>query len=65
MAEQAAARVAGKLDAAEAAAADVRDAVVPRQPLVDERVVGVEQVDDAAVLAQHAAEQQLGLLRNA
>ncbi len=34
------------------AAVDVRDAVVPRQPLVDERVVGRQQVEHAAVLAR-------------
>jgi hypothetical protein len=34
----------------EAAAAYVRDAVVAREPLVHERVVGVEEVRDAAVL---------------
>ena len=32
-------------DAAELAAVDVRDAVVPRQPLVDERVVGGQQIE--------------------
>ena len=48
-------------DAAEVAAVDVGDAVVPRQPLVDERVVGGQQVEDAAVLAHDAVEEQLGL----
>ena len=51
----------GQRHAAEVAAVDVRDAVVPRQPLVDERVVGVQQVEDAAVLAHDALEEQLGL----
>ena len=43
--EQPAARAVGQRDAPEAAAADVGDAVVPREPLVDERVVGVEQIE--------------------
>ena len=47
--------------APEVAAVHVRDAVVPREPLVDERVVGVHQVEHAAVLAHDAAEEQLGL----
>ena len=56
--EQAAARaVRSSGDAAEVAAMNIRDAVVPREPLVDERVVGVEQVDDAAVFADDAVER--------
>ena len=46
--EQAAARLVGERDAAELAPVDVRDAVVLRQPLVDEGVVGRQQVEDAA-----------------
>ena len=42
-------------------AGDVRDAVVPREPLVDERVVGGQQVEHAAILADDAVEEQLGL----
>ena len=57
----AAARVVGHRHAAELAAVDVGDAVVPRQPLVHERVVGAQQVEHAAVLADDALEQQLGL----
>ena len=34
----------GQRDAAEAAAVDARESVVPRQPLVDERVVGAQQI---------------------
>ena len=40
--------------AAEVAAVDVGNAVVPRQPLVDERVVGRQQIEHAAVLAHDA-----------
>ena len=46
--------------APEARAVDPADAVVPRQPLVDERVVGIQQIERAAVLAHDAREQQLG-----
>ena len=45
--------------APELAAVDVRDAVVLRQPLVDERVVRGQQIDDAPILADDAVEQQL------
>ena len=51
----------GQRHAAELAAVDVRNPVVARQPLVDERVVGVEQVEDAAVFAHDALEEQLRL----
>ena len=47
--------------ASHARAVDVRNAVVTRQPLVHEREVGVEQVDDAAVLLHDRAEEQLRL----
>ena len=49
------------VDAAELAAVDVRDAVMLCQPFVDEGVVGGQQIDDAAILADHAVEQQLHL----
>ena len=41
------------------------DAVVKREPLVHERLVRGQQVDDAAVLAQHAVEEELDLLAKA
>ena len=50
-------------DAAEAAAVDVRDAVVLGEALVQERVVRLQQVEHAAVLAQDALEEQLRFLR--
>ena len=46
--------------AAEAAAVDVRDSVVPGEPLVDKRVVGIQQIDHAAVLVDDALDEQLG-----
>ena len=48
----------GDLHAAELAAVDVGNAVMPRQPLVDERVVGIQQIHDAAVFAHDAVEEQ-------
>ena len=42
----------------ELAPVDVGDAVVPRQPLVDERVVGVQEIHDAAVFAHDAVEEE-------
>ena len=38
------------------------NAVVPREPLVDERVVRRQQFDDAPVVAQLAVEEELGFL---
>jgi hypothetical protein len=34
---------------------------MPRQPLVDERVVCRQQIDDTMILPQLAAEKELGL----
>ena len=47
--------------AAELRPVNVGDAVVLREPFVDERVIGREQVQDAAVLVNDAAEEQLDL----
>ena len=47
--------------APEVAPLHVGNAVVPREPVVDEGVVGVEQVEDAAVLPHDALEEQLRL----
>ena len=52
-------QVGAERDAAELASVDVRDPVVPGQPLVDEGVVRVEQIGNASVLADDAVEQQL------
>src|SRR6185503_13796701 len=52
----------GKRHPAESAAVDPRNPVVASQTLVDERVVGTEQIANAAVLAQRAREKQLCLL---
>ena len=49
----------GTVTRRKSAAVDVRNAVVLRQTLVHERVVGVEQIQHAAVLAQDAFEQHL------
>ena len=50
---------------AEPAPVDARDAVVARHALVDEGVVGTKQVEDASILAQRAADEQLRLLPEA
>jgi len=47
--------------AAGAVAVGVHDAVVPRQRLIEEGEVGVDQVEDAPVLAQDRLEKQLRL----
>ena len=59
MSEEPAAVVVGDLDAAEMRAADVRDAVVLREPLVDERVVRGQQIEHAAIFAEDAAGKEL------
>ena len=63
LAQQAAAHVElrGQRHAAELRAIDVRDSVVLRQPLVDERVIRGQQIEDAAILMDDAAEEQLDL----
>ena len=61
--EQAAARAVGERHAAEPAPADVGDAVVARQALVHERVVGVDEIEDAAIVADDGVEEQLRLAR--
>ena len=43
------------------AAFHVRDAVVPRKTLVEERVVGTQQIERAAILTDEALEEQFGL----
>ena len=47
-----------ELDAAEALAAHVVDAVVQREALVQERVVGRQEIEHAAVLAEDAVDEQ-------
>ena len=47
--------------APEVAAVDAGHAVVTRQPLVDEGVVGGQQVEHVAVCAEDALDEQLGL----
>ena len=54
--------VVAELDAPEVAAVDVRDAVVLGQALVQERVVRLQQVEHAAILAHDALEQEFRLL---
>ena len=64
MAEQPLAALVGHRHAPEVAAVDVVDAVVARQLLVQERVVGAQQLLQRTILADLAFEEQLGLLRH-
>ena len=50
-------------DAPEAAPVDVRNAVVPRQPFVDERVVSGQQLGYAVILTDLAVEEERQLTR--
>ncbi len=50
-----------EVDAAEVAAVDVRHAVVSSEPLVQEGVARGQEVGDAAAMAQHVADEELGL----
>ena len=61
MAEQAEAVRIRQLDLTEALAVNPRNPVMLREPLVDERVVGAQQLQRAAVVAQDVAEKHLGL----
>ena len=61
MAKQAAARIVLHRDTPEVAAIDARHTVVASQPLVQKGVVGAQQVEDAAILADDALEEQLRL----
>ena len=60
--QQSAAVRVGERHAAELRAVDIGDAVVLRQALVEKSVVGVQQVQHAAVLAQHAGKEQVRFL---
>src|SRR5579863_8596042 len=60
LAQQPAALFAGESHAAEAATVDAGDAVMPRQTLVEERVIRREQFHRGAILAQDALEEHLG-----
>ncbi len=64
LSQQAAAHVElrAKLHAAEIAAVDVGDAVVLGQPLIQEGVVGGQQVGHGAIFVHDAVDEQLGLL---
>ena len=53
--------VGGQGDSTEVAAAHVRDPIVPGQPLVQERVIGVEQIEHAALLPEDAVDEELRL----
>src|SRR4029434_5156766 len=65
LAEQTASRAVGqKRDAAELRSADVRDAVVLRQTLVEEREVRPQQIEDAPVLTYYRGEKEFRFRRH-
>ena len=54
-------RSAGKFHPPELRTINIRNPVVLRQPLIDEGVIRRQQIQDAAVLMDHAAEEQFDL----
>src|SRR5688572_31600708 len=60
--EQAAPYAVAEGDSPEVASVHVRDPIVAREPLIDERIVRRQQIDDAAVLAQLRGDEQSRLL---
>ena len=52
----------GDRDAAKLAAVDALDSVMLGEALIEEGVIRGQQIDDAAILAQRAFDQQLGFL---
>ena len=61
LAQQAEAFLIGEGDPAELRARDARDSVMPSQAFVQERVVGGEEIHDAAVLQEDAADESFRL----
>ena len=61
--EQAPAVLVGELDATEVVAAHGRHTVVQRQPLVQKRVLAVEQLEHTVIFEQHTRNEQLDLAR--
>src|SRR5690606_29652020 len=61
LAEQAEAARIVELDAAELRTEHAVDAVMPRESLVQERVLRGQQLEHAAILEEHALEEQLDL----
>ena len=56
----AAMRIGREIDAAELAALDVRNAVEGGQALIQERVIGVDEIEDGAVVANDGLKEELG-----
>ena len=59
--QQPAPRIVGNRHAPELAAIDVRNSVVPREALIDERVIRIQQIEHVVIFVQDAAEEQLRL----
>ena len=64
MAQEAPPFVVHLADAPEVIARDIGDAVVTRQPLVHEGVVGRVEIEDGAVFADQCVEERLRLLQH-
>ncbi len=62
LAEEASACAVGERDPPEMVAVDIAKAVMCRQPLVEKRIVGGQQLHHAAVVVELAADEQLRLL---
>ena len=62
LAEEPAAWAIGERDAPEMAAVHIANPVMRGEPLVQKRIVGRQQLHDAAVVVHLAADKQLGLL---
>src|SRR5438093_12214381 len=52
----------GERHTAESASVDVGNSVVLRQAFIEERVIRPDEIEHAAILAQHAVEEELGFL---
>ena len=59
LAKQAAAGAIGKRDLAESLAVDPAHAVVIGEPLIEERIVGANELEDAAIVAELAARERV------
>ncbi len=59
--QHSAARRAGQVHAAEFRSGHARDAVMAREALVEERIPGVDEIEDAAVFTDHVVQEELRL----
>src|SRR6202012_1469798 len=62
LSQQTPASFIGDSHPAEVGSVDVRNAVMPRQPLVDEGVIRVQKIENTAVFPNKVAEEQIRLV---